>query len=306
MGYLFRKFCSFVFLYAVVMFVASCTKAEFQEEDLYRVQGVARRITASASIPQIADNTHPDASLNVVWHLDDTININGTNVTINLIKNNGIVAYYYSSSLYANTVSGLDHYWAVFPYTLCGTYNGALPTDFASIKSLAVHLPDTQIVNATVNDALRGKAYMAAHVAVESGTDNVYFRLCNLGALLELTLQPKAGNASNRVDSIVFSSSNAALAGEFAVSDNLTDPTVTPTAGTNKVVVKFDNKGNRYIDITDGATLYVVLPPLESNNLNMKIYGAGGRYTEMNTASTTLLRSRYYSSTISDIAFDEQ
>lgn len=306
MSFIFRKNSGFVLLFAVVIVFASCTKSEFQEEDLYRVQGVARRITASASLPQIADNIHPDASLNVVWHLDDTLNINGTNVTINLIKNNGIVAYYYSSNLYANTADGFDHYWAVYPHTLAGAYNGVLPADFTSIKSLAVHLPDTQIVNATVNDELKGKTYMAAHVAVESGTENVYFRLCNLGTLLELTLQPKAGNASNRVDSIVFSSSNAALAGEFAVSDNLTDPTVTPTAGTNKVVVKFYNKGNRYIDITDGATLYVVLPPLESNDLNMKIYGAGGRYTEMNTASTTLLRSRYYSSTISDIAFEEQ
>ena len=89
------------------------------------------------------------------------------------------------------------------------------------------------------------------------------------------------------------------MAGTFTVSDNATNPTVTPAAGsTNKLVVKLKNGNNKYINITGGKRVRVILPPLADKNLNMKIYGNGGKYMERNAASINLARNNYYTSSI--------
>ena len=289
---------------AMAVMATSCAKEELPENAQNHIPGVERTISASASLPQNADKAHLDEYNKVIWDLGDALNINGTNVSISSIGPNGTVAIFDKSTVHANTVNGTDHYWAVYPTTLAGAYSGVLPSEFTSTTSLTVHFPDTQIVN-TASSALSGYTYMAAHASVTAGVEDVSFAMRNLGAVMKLTLQPKAGNASNRVDSLVFTSANASLAGTFTVSDDRENPTVTPTAGTDRLVVKFQDGGNKYIDITGGTTVYVILPPLASKNLKVRIYGTDAHYTEKNIASATLYCSRYYTSTISEIAFEK-
>ena len=299
-----RTIGSVVAIIAMTVMATSCTKDKFAEANLQLIPGEERTITAEASFPQaLTDKAFLDPSdnYNVKWESGDGLNINGT--TLTTTDNNSTRATF-EGTLHANTVSGTDHYWAVYPASLAGTYTTGIPTDFASINSLTVHLPNTQTIN-PAHHALKGNTFMAAHTSVPEATTQVVFELRNLGSVMQLTLQPKAGNADNRVDSLVFTSSNASLAGAFAVSDDPDNPTVTPTAGTNKFVVKFQNGSSRHIDITGGVTLYVFIPPLASKNLNIKIYGAYGHYTEKNMTSANLARSRYYTSTINEISFEK-
>ena len=292
----FRTICSVVAISAMTVMFASCAKDELSKEAQKLIPGVERNISASATLPQDADKAHIDGSRKVIWDMGDELNINGTNVAISSIGPDGTVAGINKSTVHANTVSGTDHYWAVYPTKLAGAYSGGLPSEFTSTTVLTVHFPDTQIVDINATDTLNGLTYMASHAAVASGTEYVHFQMRNLGAVIELNLTPNCSNCA-RVDSIVFTSSNASLAGTFSVSADATNPTITPTTGSNKLVVKFRDGSNKYIDITDGKKVRVILPPLASKNLDMKIYG-NGRNMEKNAASITLVRNNYYSSAI--------
>ena len=292
-----RTIGSIVAISAMIVMAASCKKDTLSEEAQQLIPGVERTISASATLPQDADKAHIDGSRKVIWDMGDELNINGTNVAISRIVSGGTVAKFDKSTVHANTVSGTDHYWAVYPTTLAGAYSGGLPSDFTSTSALTVHFPDTQIVDINATDTLNGLTYMASHIAVAPGTEDVLFPMRNLGAVIELNLTPNCSN-NTRVDSIVFTSNNASLAGTFTVSADASNPTITPTAGTDKLVVKFHDGANKYIDITDGKKVRVILPPLAGKNLNMKIYG-NGRNMEKNAASATLARNNYYSSAIS-------
>ena len=296
MKQIFRTICSVVAIMAMAVIAASCAKDELSKEAQQRIPGVERTISATATLPQDADKAHIDGSRKVIWDMGDELNINGTNVTISRIGPDGTTAKFDESTVHANTISGTDHYWAVYPTTLAGAYSGGLPTEFTSTTALTVHFPDTQIVDITLADTLNGLTYMASHVAVADGAEKVHFQMRNLGAVLELDLTPYCAN-NTRVDSIVFTSSNASLAGTFTVSSNASNPTITPTAGTNKLVVKFKDGSNKYIDITGGKKVRVILPPLASKNLNMKIYG-NGKAMGKNATSVTIARNNYYSSAI--------
>lgn len=137
----FRTIGGVVALSAMTIVAASCKKEYLPEESQQRIPGVERKITAQASMPQAADKAHLNSSLKVVWDDDDAININGTNLTFSSIENNGTTGCFYGT-LYANTQSGIDHYWAVYPTSLSGAYSGGyLPADFSSTASLTVHIP---------------------------------------------------------------------------------------------------------------------------------------------------------------------
>ena len=307
MKYSFKTICSIITMCAMVIIVPSCTKEFFLKEGMQHIPGVERTITPSASFPQSADKAHIDGNLNVVWDFGDAININGTDVAINSIRDNGTVGEFYPGTFMANTLNRIDHYWAVYPTTLAGAYSGGvyLPADFSSTTDLTVHLPATQIVDLAVADTMRGLTYMAAHAAVAEGTNEVHFQMRNLGAVVEFDLSSKAGgNVSGRVDSIVFTSANASLSGTFSVNYNSGNPIITPTAGSSKLVVKFRDSGNNYIDISGRKKVRVIFPPLAGKKINMKIFGANDKYEEKYLASATLVRSKYYTSAISDITFN--
>ena len=293
----FRTIISVVAISAMTVMFASCAKDELSKEAQKLIPGVERNISASATLPQDADKAHIDGSRKVIWDMGDELNINGTNVAISRIVSGGTVAKFDKSTVHANTVSGTDHYWAVYPTTLAGAYSGGLPTEFTSTSALTVHFPSTQIVDVDAADTLNGFTYMASHAAVASGTEYVHFPMRNLGAVLELDLTSYCiNNNNNRVDSIVFTSSNASLAGTFTVSADATNPTITPTAGSNRLVVKF----RRYVTLTRSISrkVRVILPPLAGKNLNMRIYSTQYRYMEKDAASITLARNKYYHSSI--------
>ena len=284
---------------AVVAAMTSCNKEKLDDPSALAVKGVERNINATAILQQPADKAFIDG-FKVKWNSGDQINVNGEMLTAT--SANGQVAEF-GGPAHAISSGGNEVYWAVYPTTLAGIYTSGIPAEFTT-NALTVTFPTTQTYN-SANSALQGNTFMAAYASVASGTTDVPFRMHNLGSVMKLTLQPKAGNASNRVDSLVFTSSNGYLAGAFSVSNDPTNPTVAPSAGTSKLVVKFLDGGNRYIDITGGITVYVMFPPLASKNLNVKIYGTAARYTEMKITSATLARNTFYTSTISNIAFEK-
>ena len=296
MKYTLRTIGSIVAISAAMIMATSCTKDKFAEDNLKIIPGVERYIVMDATFPQTqADKAFldPNDNYSVKWESGDGINVNGTILTTTV---GNTTTAHFGGTVYANPSGGNEHYWAVYPASLAGTYSGGIPADFASTTSLTVHLPATQTIN-TANSALVGNTYMAAHLSVTAGTQYLGFDLRNIGSILELDLTPYCSNIT-RVDSIVFTSSNASLAGTFTISDDPTNPIVTPTSGTNKVVVTFQDGANNYIDITGGKKVHVILPPLASKNLNMKIY-SNAKYMEKKATSITLARNNYYSSPIS-------
>ncbi|MBR0072958.1 MAG: hypothetical protein IJP95_03905, partial [Bacteroidales bacterium] len=84
-------------------------------------------------------------------------------------------------------------------------------------------------------------------------------------------------------------------------------PTVTPAAGATKTLtVNLTDGTNNYIDITSGADIYVILPPMASKNLTMRVYNTDGGMSSKTVSSTTLARKNIYTNTVSNIAFEKR
>jgi len=267
--------------------IASCSK-ELSEDPTNITITEKRSINTTATIPQIGDKAYFDETdgRKVKWELSDAINIMGTLVPLSSLDADGTTAFFSSSSVNTIVDNGYDVYWAVYPPTLEGT-----GTSFISEH---LWLPDTQVCD-IFQDPLKGYAFMAGYARVPTGQTNFHLQMKNVCALMKINLQPKAGNTSNRVDSVVFTS-NSPLTGGWTLH---TDGEIEPSACTNKLVVKFTNTSNiKYIDITGGVPVYVLLPPMTNAYLNVKIYGDGRRYTEKCIQSATLARNNFYTSTI--------
>ena len=289
----------------IAIFTVSCKKEYLPDEATEHIIGVERHITTSASLPQSADKAYLDETdgRKVKWELTDALNINGTNLPLASLNADATTARF-EGTAYAMTSGSNDIYWAVYPTTIVGAASGStIPSNFTA-TTLKVNFPATQTYDASDN-TLRGNTFMAAYTTAPSGENNIEFQMRNLGAILELDMTPYCNN-NTRVDSIVFTSSNAMLAGTFTVSNNATNPTIAPATGsTNKLVVTIQNGSNNYIDITGGKKVRVLLPPLAGKNLNMKIYGTNGRYMEKNATSINLARNNFYSNTISNVTFEK-
>ncbi|MBR0072902.1 MAG: hypothetical protein IJP95_03615, partial [Bacteroidales bacterium] len=58
-----------------------------------------------------------------------------------------------------------------------------------------------------------------------------------------------------------------------------------------------------YVDIANGADVYVILPPMTRKQLTMKIYNDDGYYTQKTAAAISLARNHIYTTTVDDITF---
>ncbi|MBR4199013.1 MAG: hypothetical protein IKQ94_09595 [Bacteroidales bacterium] len=298
-----RTIGSLVAICAMIVMAASCKKDNLSEGDNQLVSGVERHINASAAIPQGADKAYLDETdgRKVKWESGDAINVNGTNLPLARMYANATSATF-EGTAYAIPSGGNDIYWAVYPTTSAGAASGStIPSNFTA-SNLTVNFPATQTYDASAN-ALSGNTLMAGYASVPTGEEQIVFQMRNLGAVLKLHLATQAGVANTHASKLVFSTTNGALAGDFTV-DNSVTPTITPAASAAKTfTLNLTDGTNNYIDISSGADIYVILPPMESKNLSMTILNTDNKCTIKNIASATMARNSIYTNTIDDVCF---
>lgn len=289
----------------IALFAASCKKEMFEgNPETMPMVGVKRTISAAAAMPQGSDKAYLDYTdgRNVKWELTDALNINGTNLPLASL-NAGATSARFEGTTYAIPSGSEDIYWAVYPTNIVGAASGStIPSNFTS-TSLTVNFLATQTYDASV-DALSGNTLMAGYASVPSGEEQIVFQMRNLGAVLKLHLTADASATNKLASHLVFSTTDGALAGDFTVDNNTTNPTVTPAAGATKTLtVNLTDGTHNYIDIASGADVYVILPPFTSKNLTMGIYNTDGKCTMKTINSTTMARNSIYANTINDICF---
>lgn len=289
----------------IALFAASCKKEMFEgNPETMPMVGVKRTISAAAAMPQGSDKAYLDYTdgRKVKWELTDALNINGTNLPLASL-NAGATSARFEGTTYAIPSGSEDIYWAVYPTTIVGAASGStIPSNFTS-TSLTVNFLATQTYDASVN-ALSGNTLMAGYASVPSGEEQIVFQMRNLGAVLKLHLTADASATNKLASHLVFSTTDGALAGDFTVDNNTTNPTVTPAAGATKTLtVNLTDGTHNYIDIASGADVYVILPPFTSKNLTMGIYNTDGKCTMKTINSTTMARNSIYANTINDICF---
>ena len=292
---------------AFMIFAVSCTKEMIDDPQQTLRAGVKRHISASAEMP---GQGSAKAYLNttngkVAWQLGDEINVNGTAMHEIMLHND----FAAPQAVFEGTVNAMQSltsdeeiYWAVYPKTLSELNSNGIPNDFQE-TSLTFDLPATQNYS-TANPTLAGSTYMAGLARMEAGNTDVYFHMKNLGAILCLKLTAANGIANTNTSRIEFSTTNGALAGKFTMDDDTV--TVTPTAtATKNLSVNLSDGTNSYIDIATEALVYVYLPPMAAKDLTITIYNTDDSYTQKTVSSATLVRSRIYTTTINNIAFDD-
>ena len=292
-------------LATIMLLAASCKKEDFKDDP--DVLGVQRNINTSAGLPQTSDKAYLDYNdgRKVKWNDGDAININGTVLTASAIDNSAEnPRATFSGTVYAlkEATNNNDVYWAAYPYIISGEYEGGIPQDFTT-SSLTFTLPDTQIYNAN-NRSLQDYTFMAGRSSVAEGA-NPSFQMRNLGAVMKVHLQTASGITDTRVSKIEFSSTSNNLSGKFSIdgSDNIAQGT-----GDGSLTVCLKEGNNDYIDIANGADVYVFLPPIAvRGNLTMKIYNTKGYMTTKVKASlsTAIDRNRIYTNDVTNISFSE-
>ena len=290
---------------AMILFAASCAKEELSEESQSFYPGVERTISVEAGLPQSGDKAFLSVNdeLKVKWDPTDQISINGTALTLDLLSNDATQATFYGTA-HAISNGGNDVYWGVYPTSLAPAYSGGIPSQF-SASQLKVTFPAIQSV-VYGRQALDGYAYMAGYANTESGAARVTMQMRNLGAVLKLHLEPSSTDEgrNTKVEKIELTSSNQDLAGQFVVSDDPDNPTITPGTSTSKtLVVELKTGNNKYIDIARGCDVYVIVPPMTSKNLNLKIYNTDGYYCEKKASSVSMHRAMVYTTNLTDITF---
>ena len=301
-----KTVCCLMAVGAALAVATSCTK-EILPENRQCIVGVERHISASAQLPgSSADKAYLDAATSkVVWQPNDWLNINGTNIPLSGVAAPDSTSAIFDGFANAIPVGGSEVYWAVYPAALAGTSSGSsIHADFQQ-ASLTVHFPDTQYYSTAVS-TLQGGTCMAGYASVAAGTTDVIFQMRNLGAVLKLRLTPYSGTPNKHVNRIEISTTNGALAGDFTVNNNSSAPTVAAcSTATRTLTVNLSDGANNYVDISGGADVYVLVPPMTGNDLTMKIYNTNGGYTLKTASSTNLARNHIYTTSVSDICFCE-
>ena len=304
MKQIFRTLTYFVAAFVAVATINSCAKEkEYLEEGNALDPGVERNINTSAGLPQNNDKAFLDG-YKVKWNEGDKLNINGVSLTAATIENNvdNPRATFYGT-VYAkqDASNNNDVYWAVYPSTLAGAYNGGIPAEFA-VSTFTYTLPAIQYDTiGLTRRSMQNRTYMAGRTSVPNGTEHLSFQMRNLGAVMKLHLTAAAGVSETRVEKIVFSSTSNHLAGKFTVDD---DANITQGEGTGCLTVYLSDGINPYIDIASGADVYAFLPPVSENgNLSMRIYNVAGDLTLKYNLDAKVERSYLYTNNITINSF---
>ena len=297
-----KKNLTAILLACAAILAVSCSKESYEEPQATSQKGVERVINATAVLPGSTDKASLNTTTNKIsWELSDQINVNGTNLGEIMLHNE----YAKPTAAFGGTAHAIasgdrEIYWAVYPTTLAGAYNNAIPAAFTA-SSLTFTLPAAQTFNSTAN-TLSGYTYMAGFANMQQGQTDVIFGMHNLGVVMHLNLTA-AANVNANVEKIEFTTTDGALAGDFTVANDTV--TVAPTASATKTLtVNLTDGTNNYINISNATDIYVALPPMTAKNLTMRIYNTDGYYTEKTSPSVTFRRSYIYHNTLTGINFN--
>lgn len=306
-----RKIKGVICVASIAIFATSCTKELFTKDVIENHE--IRHIAVDAALPK-SGNTNkayldPAAGLKVKWEAGDTLGINGVCFTTNTLINDNTTAcfhnFYGVTPLHTNNDPSIDDvYWAVYPHNIRAS---------ATVSQLTVNFPSVQTFNST-HRRLQDYNFMAGYASVAPGTENLTIQMRNLGAVVAIALKPASGNTSaeNNVSSIEFSCSTTWLSGQFTVSNNTSNPTIsapsTP-ASYNTLTVNVNQGNNPYHTIASqnaNDTVYVILPPTirTTDELTMRVFNTYGWYTEKKVTGLQLLRNHFYVSEMANVAFD--
>ena len=325
----FKTICSMSAMCAAIVFATSCAKEELSQEAQSTIPGVERTINAGVHLP--ASSSTDKAFLDIItrkvyWEIGDGININGTTLTANDVDNSlsNPEARFQGTVHALNTTSGRDVYWAVYPASLAGTYTTGIPTANFSANGFTYNFPAIQNLGSYVMqgntygdgqklwrwmdnhplNVMQGNTYMAAYADVAAGQTNLRFDMRNLGSILHLVLSPATGTSNARVSRIEFTTTDGALSGDFTLGTDTA--TITPSASAARILtVNLSDGTNSYVDISGGADVYVMMPPMSGKQLTMKVYNDADHYTKKTASSINMDRNKIYTTAVSGIAFDE-
>ncbi|MBR0073638.1 MAG: hypothetical protein IJP95_07350 [Bacteroidales bacterium] len=299
---------------AMIVFAASCAKETLSEEaqEIAYQKGVERTINAGVQLPtsSATDKAFINTSTKkVFWEIGDEININGTTLSAYDVDNSlaNPEARFQGTVHALNTDPARNIYWAVYPASLAKPYTTGIPIEFAA-SGFTYNIPASQdfVCAGGSTNVMQGNTYMAAYANVADGETRLRFAMHNLGSILHLVLSPEAGTVvtNTRVSRIEFTTTDGALAGDFTLGTDTT--TVTPAADAAKALTVNLGTPNTpgYVDIANGADVYVILPPMTRKQLTMKIYNDEGYYTQKTAAAISLARNHIYTTTVDDITFD--
>ena len=286
----------------------SCSRDSFysDRESLVQDPGIETTINAGASLPETegGDKAYLDGQY-VKWEASDQISINGTHLTASYLSNDSKTATFYGTA-YGKANGANSVYWAVYPTSLIGNYsNSSLPSNVGTTE-LTVTWPESQVCDLR-NSNLKNYTYMAGYASVPTATTSIQFDMKNLGSVLKLTLKANSSTTSNKQVTKITLSSSGALAGTFTVKNLNSTPSVTASANqkyTQTITFK-DASGNSYLDISSEKTVYIMVPPISSKDLTIKIYNQDNQCVTKIKSSLTLARNNIYIvSGTSDLNFD--
>lgn len=283
----------------LAILVSACTKEMFNNRDLLQFKpGVKHNIIAEASLPT-ADKAYLSGN-DVLWEVGDAISINGKHFTT--YEGGGRTAVFYGDAfamLATGVPSGSEHaFWAVYPTSLTPDYTSGMPRNY-SLSRLIVDIPAVQTFDKNKN-TLKGYNYMAGFAQVPADHQRVPFQMRNLCAVLKVHINAAPGVTINKM---TFRSDNGKMAGALkivhdAVSDTIRILDTATASDQDKIVVNLKTGSTDGIDISSGADVYVLLPPMANKNLKMRVYRTDGYYHEVNKANATLMRNRIYTTTL--------
>ena len=304
----FKTIGGVVALSAMIVMSVSCAKEDLSENAQNQITGVKRYISVSANLPTMGgeDKAYMDPTddNNVKWEIGDEININGTVLSVTGTANSNTTAYF-DGTVYAIPDGRDELYWAVYPSNLMPVTNSSTIPDKFGKGEIYFSYPRTQTYDATQNP-LQNCAYMAGFARVPQGTSNFRFEMKNLGAVLRINLQPKAGETNTKVSKLVFSS-NKTLVGKCRIDNGEWGLAPQGESDDYTLVVNLTDGTHNYIDIAGGATVYVLLcaPNGAQMDLTMTVYNTDDKYAQKTSKNLELHRNSIYTSNINNISFDK-
>lgn len=301
-----RKIIKTAFLATAIVMSMSCTKEMFLGDGFLLDPGVERNVSITSNLPSTDNKAFLDMSGSdlykpVKWQMTDQIGLNGESFSVYYITNSGTTANFYGTAHTWNEPA-TDIYWAYYPTNIAPAYSGGIPSAFTP-TAFTASLPDVQTYDSN-KVTLEGACYMAGRVSVPRNQTELIIQMRNIGSVVKLHFAPQTGV---RISKLVVQSNNGYLAGDFQMTYEADTAKVTPVAAsaTKKLTVNLKTGSNNYIDLTSGANVYVVLPPLSAKDLSVRVYNTSGYYHETTTASTSLRRSWYYTKNFNSLTFNK-
>lgn len=268
-----KKYIAFIALSAALLCLSSCKKEE-NGKVLFKATIESPTEQGKTAIASDGTMTWCSGDEITVFYGQTETNIDGRS-TLSTTSTGKTAEFTLKTG---NTPTG-GHYYAFYPSSI------------AISDHNIITLPSTQ----EYHDAQGGKVQFEATMYAYSTTDQLAFK--NLCSVVRLSL-----TTSKTVSRIVVSA-NEQLCGEFNVSWNGGEPTLTATSTEGGNLVEF-TCGSSGVDCTDGADFYLYLPVNETGYTGMQF----AFYTTDGSYITKTLKSdqRFYvgRNTLNPLEFD--